>query len=313
MPLVPEATEAVLCDPGEARRIVLGGAMDAANPLSVLRANGLVWSGIFGEVDEAWVASAGVRVDRDAYMIMEPRMRWRHGRQTVLFPESRGLKVNMMPFKLYDPKGTLPEELWPYLDMITECPIYYDGYDRVAYLTVHESDVAPGATQRRPGLHVERPTVRTVAPGHVSKMGADGTMTEEYRSLCWGLGHKEDGWPVDGIFMASSVAGSCTVWPVTIDHPKKVTDAHGGIKGLDPIFETEKGRELAAGELCWITDRTPHRSNPNGTDSTVHRQFFRLVVGPIALWYSKHNTPNPLGVQPSAPISDVDKFHCILN
>jgi hypothetical protein len=285
VPLVPEATEAVLCDPGEARRIVLGGAMDAANPLSLLRANGLVWSGIFGEVDEAWVASAGVRVDRDACMFLEPWRRWKHGRRTVVFPESRGLNVNMMPFVHLNPKGTLPEELWPYLGMIRDCPIQYEK-GKVAYLTVHESDVAPGATQWRPGLHVERPTVRTVTPGHVAKVGADENLTAEYRSLCWGMGHKKDGWPVDGIFMASTVAGSCTVWPITVDHPEKVTDAHGGIKGLDPVFETEKGRELAAGELCWITDRTPHRSNPNLTDRTVHRQFFRLVVGPIAVWYS---------------------------
>ena len=36
--------------------------------------------------------------------------------------------------------------------------------------------------------------------------------------------------------------------------------------------------------LVWMTDRAPHRSNelPAGTS----RQFFRLVVGPVALWYA---------------------------
>ena len=35
----------------------------------------------------------------------------------------------------------------------------------------------------------------------------------------------------------------------------------------------------------------------------------KLVVGPIGVWYSKHNTPNPLGVQPDVEIVEFDKFN----
>jgi hypothetical protein len=195
--------------------------MDAANPLSLLRGNGLVWSSIFEEVDEAWIASAGVRIDMCAYEIVVPRC--------VRFPESRGLMVDMLPFRSFDAQKTLPKELWPYLDMIAECP-YFARSDCWAYLTVHESDVEPGATQERPGLHIKSPTVRASA--------------YRSRSLRWGCGHKGvGGWPVDGIFMASSVAGALTVLP--------------------------------------ITDRTPYEANPNRTDRVVHHQFFSLVVGPV--------------------------------
>jgi hypothetical protein len=244
--------------------------MDAANPLSLLRGNGLVWSSIFEEVDEAWDASAGVRWDRGAYKIVAPQqhLNWMNGRRTVLFPESRGLMVDMMPFKLFDAEKTLPEELWPYLDMIADC-LYFACSDRVAYLTVLESDVAPGATQGRPGLHIKSPTVRG-------------------QSLRCGYGHMSASWmPYDGIFMASSVAGALTVLPITIDRPERVADAHGGIDHLKKYGKKYgkivEDRELAAGELCWITDRTPHEANPNRTDSVVHHQFFSLVVGPVSV------------------------------
>jgi hypothetical protein len=68
-------------------------------------------------------------------------------------------------------------------------------------------------------------------------------------------------------------------------------------------------RLLEAGELCWLTDRTPHEALPltRSTDR-VYRQFFRLVVGPVDVWYARHSTPNPRGLQPDARISFEDKF-----
>lgn len=36
----------------EAKRLVLGGTLDAANPLAALRGNALVWSDVFGRVEE---------------------------------------------------------------------------------------------------------------------------------------------------------------------------------------------------------------------------------------------------------------------
>lgn len=63
---------------------------------------------------------------------------------------------------------------------------------------------------------------------------------------------------------------------------------------------------LQAGELVWMTDRTPHESMPLQVGQ--QRQFFRLVTGGVDTWYAAHSTPNPLGVQPQAKVVDYDKF-----
>jgi hypothetical protein len=130
----------------------------------------------------------------------------------------------------------------------------------------------------------------------------------------WGQGTYEGG-PVDGIYLASSVAGSTRVWPVTVVDPEcgfedgcGFADAHGGIEHARARLGGP-GYALGAGEVCWITDRTPHEAVP--AEKSGMRQFFRLVVGPISVWHSKHNTPNPLGVLPDAPVSDVDKFQAL--
>ena len=51
-------------------------------------------------------------------------------------------------------------------------------------------------------------------------------------------------------------------------------------------------------ELYWMTDRTPHESMP------VLGPVARVVArqGRISVWYSQHNTPNPTGVLPDAPV-----------
>jgi hypothetical protein len=197
--------------------------------------------------------------------------------------------------------------------MIRQCPVLNWTQDgpgcgdikrRVVYLTVHESLVPVGETQRRPGVHIERPGPGI--GGRVCKFGDDF-----YFSLAWGLGTwaSNEDLPVDGIYMASNVAESCAIWPVLIDRPEEVTDRHGG---LDPTMVAHLGpaHALGANELVWFTDRTPHQALPLRAPETeyVYRQFFRLVAGPIGVWHSKHNTPNPLGILPDATISDEDKF-----
>ena len=60
-----------------------------------------------------------------------------------------------------------------------------------------------------------------------------------------------------------------------------------------------KGVTLDAGQLVWMTDRTPHESMP--LKAGTYRQYFRLVTSEISVWYKEHNTPNPLGVLPGDP------------
>ena len=64
--------------------------------------------------------------------------------------------------------------------------------------------------------------------------------------------------------------------------------------------------DIQAGELFWMTDRTPHESLPLPDGGA--RQFFRLVTSNIDTWYAQHSTPNPLGILPEAKVVTYDKF-----
>jgi hypothetical protein len=235
----------------------------------------------------------------------------------INFPAPKDININMMP--VYLGGGiyrSLPEEYKHYTRFILShalCqPWDYRENDtikqKIGYLTIHEGWVPVGESQRRPGLHIERPgTIKSRGIWHHKNSKA-------FKDIAWGLGAwEQDGLPEDGIFMASTVNHSCAIWDVLIENPEDVTDKYGGIESMRSMLG--EPRLLRANEMCWFTDRTPHESLPvqapeNDPKATqVYRQFFRLVVGPISVWYSKHNTPNPLGIQPDAPISDEDKFN----
>jgi hypothetical protein len=299
------------CDPEGARLILLGSEVG-------LRSNALVLRSIIGEFDHGFKRKR-LRATHNAMMVMpvhphmfsiRPLSAVMTDSGRLIFPTPTGLVVNMMPFLLFDPLGTLPESCKQYAPIVTCCPLLptsvHERKTRVAYLTVHESEVAPGMPQRRPGLHIERHQAPCDRVGRICR--AEDQPNNEYRDICWALGcdYPQGGWPVDGIFMASSAEGSCRVWPVLVDEPDKVTDRHGGLdERLRP--DLGEGTLLGAGQLCWLTDRTPHESLPLPPPAT-YKQFFRLVVGPLGEWYSKHNTANPTGVAPDTIVTDVDKF-----
>lgn len=243
--------------------------------------------------------------------------------QPIIFPPPRDININMMPIKMGGYLfSSLPDECKHYATFIyNNCmatPLLLVGdlmgdqgsivvKDRIAYLTIHEGLVPIGEAQRRPGLHIERPgAVKFGGKWHDAN-------SKEYRNIAWGLGcWHEDGLPEDGVFMASTVDNSCAIWDCVIDKPEEVTEQDGGLEKMRHLLGEPK--KLRANEMCWFTDRTPHESLPlkapdnNPTATHVYRQFFRLVMGPISVWYSKHNTPNPKGVLPDAPISDDNKF-----
>ena len=76
------------------------------------------------------------------------------------FPRFKGININMMPFLLND-LTTLPTKFRTYDNMIKKCMRLVSNHrtnkDCVAYLTITETKVEKGKTQRRPGLHVEKP------------------------------------------------------------------------------------------------------------------------------------------------------------
>jgi hypothetical protein len=303
----------------------LKGTEESDHPLRILNGQKDVLEKICQEVDTFY----------KTHIIHDEKCSFLEICDTVTFPPFRGINVNMMPIKLYYLKETLPEELSGYDEMIKRCFVPYctisdngemsRNLNRVAYLTIHESYVKPGTTQRRPGLHIERPTVRqagtTVASGaakvytrpsqerytvinRCATARQEPTQEEaDYMSLAWGCGDWRENIPVNGIYMASNVGGSCAVYPVLIDKPEEVAGAHGDI-------ECMRGRLPAptmtkANTIYWITDRTPHEALP--MPGGGYRQFFRLVVGPVDVWYAGHNTWNPL-CEPDATICHDNKF-----
>jgi hypothetical protein len=293
---------------------VLRGTLDDNNPLSIIRANGLIWNNVFDKVDDWYNEIYDKHINTKEVAFYRMPVCSLTNRFTT-FPDPTNININMMPIKLYDITGTLPDYCKAYISMICHCKpqtslLFKEGFtpDHVVYLTIHEELVPVGKSHRRPGLHIERPGCISSTGGHIVKQNQND---EIYQGLSWGLGNWYDDHPIDGIYIASNVADSCKVWPVLIENPDEITDKYGGIEHLRKRLG--EGKCLEAGELMWITDRTPHESLPlqapkyDPDAKFVYRQFFRLVVGKISVWYSKHNTPNPL-VQPDAPISDEDKF-----
>lgn len=303
----------LLCDPAHARVILLAG--------NGLKGDIVAWRELFERVDEGYAAAAAAFIEAEAkqqpaFRVMLPRFyprpshpylidRWF---EPVVFPPSQRLNVNMMPFLLFD-KSSLPVDLHPYYSAFVARVARFsssfaripqpDAVAAVAYLTVHESDVPAGRTQRRPGLHIERPVPRVNAgTGRIVREDdGDESATALFRSISWGMGYHQDGWPTDGIFMASNVDDSCAVYPSKVTEPERLADAHGGLCAvLKDRGALGRPTLLKAGQICWLTDCTPHESLPVKDD--VHRQFVRLVVGPIGAWYAEHSTCNPMGVVP---------------
>lgn len=187
---------------------------------------------------------------------------------TIDFPSERMININMMPIISHDPKS-LPLIIRPYWDIIDKC----DRPNIVSYLTIREGYVPAGDTHSRGGIH-----------------------TEGFDDVRWG---GVIGWGTQGgLYMANNVNKSCTIWDMSIDNPGHMGDC-SHIQMKDPYH-------MKANELVWLHDRTPHESVPLKNHSM--RQFFRLVTGSISVWYSQHNTPNPLGVPVMTKIVHHNKF-----
>ena len=308
------------------RKAFLVATLDNENPISMLRGNKYILYDLFELVEkEEYNKFYKQFINKiDVPFMIWPRPYIQYpcfGNQIIIsspinFPLPKDININMMPILCgYGIFKSLPEYCFDYASFIWDhcfaLGYYFENNEiknRIGYLTIHEGWVDVGETQRRSGLHIER-------PGNIKAGGKWSKFKEEdYNNIAWGLGRwHEDGLPVDGIYMANSINNSCAIWPALIDNPHEVTDEHGGIEHMREFLG--EPRLLQANEMCWFTDRTPHESLPikapeNDQKATkVYRQFFRLVVGKISIWYSKHNTPNPLGIQPDCIISDEDKFN----
>jgi len=198
----------------------------------------------------------------------------------------------MMPFDITD-KRSLPPEYHQYWPIISARCTNLES--RICYLTIHESMVWKGETQRRCGIHSE-------SPGVVVMKGT-ATQTEEYVGM-WGGGSRTITEVRGGIYMASNVAYSCRIYPYKINNHHQMVGDGGDMDFLKEFFPQKE--LLEANELLWLTDTTPHEALPVTRD--IYRQFFR-VVGQISHWYEQHSTPNRLGIKdPSVIIIKENKF-----
>jgi len=200
----------------------------------------------------------------------------------------------MMPF-LIGHKESLPAEMLDYWPLIEACHIPTRDHGKVGYLTVKESHVEAGETQRREGLHVE-------SPGFLLQ---SGTFNQE--RVVWGCGLvRMDKSEVEGgTYMTSNVDASCMAWDVQIQDASFVGDL-GSIEHLREYLP--EGTPMRANSLYWLTDLTPQEALP--MTHAGHRQFFRVVAGPLKFWYEAHSAPNPLvAIGPETTILEESKFN----
>jgi hypothetical protein len=238
-------------------------------------------------------------------------------KENIIFPPIREMPItinsalspiaiNMMPFDLFHPKESLPVYVHGYIDMIKECRKFIKSFvlmergsledpnnikHRIAYLTVDERPISEvGRSHRRGGLHVE-------SPGALRKeevIDKSRYMPELEFYHPWGMGRSSGEFLVGGVFLASNLANTTAVWNCRVhDTFGDMIGKHGSLERCRDILG-KPSKILNAGELVWMTDRTPHESLPV-QDLTKRRQFFRLVVGEIGFWFVDHNTVNPTG------------------
>eukprot|EP01060_Flectonema_neradi_P009736 TRINITY_DN1693_c1_g1_i1.p1 TRINITY_DN1693_c1_g1~~TRINITY_DN1693_c1_g1_i1.p1 ORF type:complete len:275 (+),score=47.34 TRINITY_DN1693_c1_g1_i1:308-1132(+) len=254
-------------------------------------------------------------------------------RSYVEFPEPKDININMMPFVFGD-IASLPEEYHQYWPMIKQFGRCISKSGHVCYLTIQESLVKAGTSQRRPGLHIETPgCVENLPPQFRLGMGRN-------RRLHWGSGAMLVS-TTGGIIMASTVPNSCKIYNVRVNNKRLIEKGfigpHGDVSHLKGFIEkacerrdryinrypeeesddwnswrSKPSTTMKPNTMYWITDRTPHESLPLKEDT--YRQYFRLVTKEISIWFADHSTANPLGTVPPPEVTILkgDKFDDLL-
>ena len=292
-------------------RAILQGLYDSESPLHKLLGLHYVLKAIWNNVVNHW-RSRIKKPDRDdLFYFVEVRAPGTARRMAptymkkslvVQFPKPTDININMMPFVMARSfnETKLPKYLQSYWDeIITHC-IMGSEIGKIGYLTIHESYVDKGTSQRRPGIHTESPGISMLRDGQ-------GYLTFPY--IHWGQGRSIEGLELQGgIFMASNVENSCKAWNCQILRPEvdslDIVGKHGDIEHLRELLPSNS-EMMVANHVYWITDRTPHESLPLA-DGT-YRQFFRLVTSLVSVWFQDHSTKNPNGVVPDSKITKIVK------
>jgi hypothetical protein len=195
----------------------------------------------------------------------------------IKFPEFTGIKCNMMPFIQGD-SSSLPSEYRSYSEIIKE---NYIEKGQIGYLTIHESFVQGGKSQRgynssgiKRNVHVE-----VGRRNDVNFWGGGGG----------GWGGRLDTILADEtkVLISNSVSDTCRVWNVEDRSYTK----DGDLSQYIDKYPEETGTLLKSGELAKISIFTPHECISQLQDS--NRQFFR-IVGVGVKGRESYFTINPL-------------------
>lgn len=312
-------------------RMLLLGSCDASSPLALLSGQSDVLRLVFEATRfarEAAVCAAALAASREHGAVVlcrgchfPERQLWDRPPTpaelaraaddddgTLWAPTDAAVRVNMLPFVMGD-VDSLPPACREYHPLVAQCLkcLPATAAQQVGYLTVDEGWVEAGKSQRRRGAHTDGFAVEAcVGRGSGASVGR---LLEKPIFHPWGRGSLISAGRVEGgIFMASDVGGTTAVWDCVL--PPEVIGAGGDVEHLRGLLQGAGHATrltLGCGELLWMTDRAPHESLP--LRQRAYRRFFRLVAGPIDVWYARHSTPNPMGCEPdAAAIARYDKF-----
>ncbi len=291
VPTAPQPCPRLPARSGAVPVALLAGVRDEGSSLFVLRRGDarqtlrIIWGYVLAAYRAAVVAQTDANIFRQRVCLTSPKV----------WPAPTGINVNMMPFVLGRAESSLPLKLHGYLKLLDKFEFCDEERGKIGYLTIHESLVPARETQRRPGLHTESPGCMSEGGSRVRKV------TTVYEG--WGGGTVTRNQYVGGIFMVSNVENTCRVFPCRIADPTCVGRL-GDVEHLRPYIEaasgTVSGGVLARGEVCWMTDMTPHEAI--ALDAAVERQFVRVVTSGISVWHSQHSDENPQGIKPGPEV-----------
>ncbi|XP_065659615.1 uncharacterized protein LOC101236717 [Hydra vulgaris] len=311
--------------------VVLQGVYDVESPLSLLHGMPHILIFIWNNIKAFWKEHIKVGINKNSFIngnneIEIDSLPYSLIQDSLKFPSPNNLNINMMPFVMSSSfrNCKLPKNTKRYWDIIKLCIDEQsrnskDEIGKIWFLTIQESIVDQGTSQRRPGLHTESPGFVYIKNDSLSsskdilenekacnkkvQIGGGHSEISPY-FIEWGGGVNFEDVFSGGIYMASNIAGSCKVWNCQIlpgEDGKCVISELGDIEHLREFLpESEVMKENA---LYWITDCTPHESLP--LSNKTYRQYIRIVTSKVSIWYEDHSTKNPLGVVPDSHITQI--------
>ena len=307
-------------------RVLLQGVYDAESPLSMLRGTPNILQMIWRMIKIYWKSLIKITPSKyDEKREEEGGLAYLRCWK-VTFPTPQGININMMPFIMGRTfkECCLPEYLEPYWELIVACrlggnsflyPKKHNELGKVGFLTIQESVVEEGSSQRRPGIHTENPG--RVFIEEIDRNGDDkadckvcivkGRGSSKAVENSWGRGWASIVGAFDfkgGIYMASTVDDSCEIWDCQILHDnfgREIIGDMGDIEHLRTLLP--QSEKMMKNRIYWLTDRTPHESLP--LTKGTYRQFFRLVTSEVSLWFEEHSTKNPKGIVPDPRMTKI--------